>query len=167
MIFAVLLNPIGPLYAVLVALGAAFVSAIFAALVPKISKKFAASLTFWVITRAARSYSIEVEATGIDEQKGSVIIRLGSGANGGVIVGDKFSVINNASRQSWGVVQVINAEDTSCVCEVSDRINEEFWEEMESRVRRDPSPPAGVTYRRQILEGALEAVEQLLQSWRR
>ena len=164
-IFGVLLKPIGPLVAVLVALGAAFVSAIIAVLVPKISKKCAAQLALWVITRAAKSYSIEVEAEGIGEKEGSLVVGIATGSSEGTRRGDKFLVLNSATDDEWGVLEVLEADENSCVCRVSNRINREFWDELESKIRTNPSFPRGLSISRNLPEGILDFVQRLVRDW--
>ena len=81
-------------------------------------------------------------------------------------VGTRFQVTNTATEIVWGIVEVVEAQDTSCVCQVSDRINIEFWDEMELRMYRDASPPLGVTIPKEFPEGLLiEEVLHLVKQW--
>ena len=89
---------------------------------------------------------IDISAhSGIGEKEDSIVIRLVGGSNEPLAVGDTFEVLNTASSARWGVLEVIEVEGDSCVGQVSDRIRVEFRVQLESRVRRDPSPPTGVT----------------------
>ena len=164
-IFGLLIGPIGVLFAILAALGGALVAAILAVLLPKITTRCAASIALWAITRATKDSSTNILAQGIDDRSGSVVVRLGVGSSAGVTVGDRFEVVNNASRRKWGVLEALEVEEHSCLCWVSARIQVEFWEALESRMDRDPSPPAGIAIAREVPEGLLEFVTRLLRNW--
>jgi hypothetical protein len=69
--------------------------------------------------------------------------------------GDRFVVLATAREEKWGVLEVSEVHDTYSVCSVSDRINPEFWADLERRMRYDPSPPQGITIRREIPDEAL------------
>lgn len=113
-----------------------------------------------------RDYAKQVVAEGIDSQRGSVIVRLAAGSNHSVSTGDRFEVLNSASKERWGILEVLEVAETSCVCQVSDRINVEFWNDLEERVHRDPSPPSGVTFIREIPSGLSDFIFRLILNWR-
>jgi hypothetical protein len=94
----------------------------------------------------------------------SVVIRLGAGLDESVTIGDRFNVYNTATRDMWGIVEVIQVNGASCVCSVVVRMNEDFWTNLEARMDRDPSPPAGVTFSREVPEGILDVVRDILES---
>jgi len=166
-ILALLLKPIGLPFAVLTASGIAFFAALIAALLPRILKKVAVSFAQWVIARALTAFPREAEVEGIDGRSGNVIVRLAVGLNESVSVGDKFDVVNNASRQVWGTVEVIEVEDSSCLCEVYNRENEEFWKDLEERMGRDPSPPLGVTFSLLVPDEHVDFVSRIIRTWGR
>ena len=89
---------------------------------------------------------------------------MGSGES--VNKGDKFGAVNAATREKLGVMEVIDVEVDSCLCVVSDRMQTEFWEELESRASKDPSPPPGVNFSREVNQDILELVKRLLRDWR-
>ncbi len=69
--------------------------------------------------------------------------------------GDRFVVLATAREEKGGVLEVSEVHDTYSVCSVSDRINPEFWADLERRMSYDPSPPQGITIRREIPDEAL------------
>jgi hypothetical protein len=128
-------------------------------------RKLLVRITLYTLARAFGRYSEPVQATGIGPRQGSVVIRLAVGVIGSVGVGDKFDVLNAATLEKWGMLEVIEVEDASCVCRVSDRINISFWHELEQRMERDPSQPAGVTFSRETPPGFLDFVRRLVRTW--
>ena len=151
-------------YVVLVAIGAGITSALVVAFVPRLLRRFLRRIAWWVIVRAAKVYTIEVQAVGIGERDGGVVIRLGAGSDLSIAIGNRFNVYNAATRDIWGIVEVVQAYETSCVCKVVARRNEDFWITLEGRMGRDPSPPAGVTFSREVPEGILDVVRDILKS---
>lgn len=83
-----------------------------------------------------------------------------------MVIGTRFRVTNTASGEIWGIIEAIEVQDISCVCQVFDRINIEFWDGLEERMGRDPSPPSGVSLSKEIPEELLELVQGLISSWR-
>lgn len=156
-------------FAVLISLGVTLLLiALYAVLVGFLGtlwRHLLAKITLYVLARAVDGYGISAQATSIGERSGSVVLRLEVGPAEPISVGDKFSVVNSATRDRWGVVEVIEVQGNSCLCSVFDRINEEFWEQLESRMRRDPSPPAGVAFSREVPAGLLAGVREVLQRW--
>ena len=67
-----------------------------------------------------------------------------------MLSGERFVVLNAISEEKWGVLQVSEIREYSCICSVFDRINPEFWDELEKRMRFDASSPQGVIIRREI-----------------
>lgn len=94
--------------------------------------------------------AVVVEPSGITPIEDDVGIGLPIGVQDGLMVGERFVVLNSASLEKWGILQVHEIQENYCVCSVSDRINPEFWNALEERMRQDASPPQGVTIRREI-----------------
>ena len=130
----------------------------------KLWRKLLSTLILHELKKRYSEYSINISATGIGDQEGSVVVSLALGENNGISIGDLFQVVNIATKEQLGTVQSMTAEKTSCLCAVTDRVNVEFWEELESRMRRDPSPPFGVAFSREAPPGFLDFVEQLVAS---
>ena len=128
-------------------------------------RKLLVKLALYTLERAFDRYVGPIEASGIGEKEGSIVIRLVGGSNASIAFGDKFEVLNTASSERWGVLEVIEVEGASCVGQVSDRINVEFWEQLESRVRRDHSPPTGVTFLRKVPGESLDFIKRLIRNW--
>lgn len=156
-------------FAILIALGATALILLAFVLVTRFLSKvwqdFQVRITLHTLDRAVGRYSEPVQATGIGARRGDIVIRLAVGTIGSVGVDDKFDVLNAATREKWGMLEVIEVEDTSCVCRVSDRMNVDFWHELEQRMERDPAPPAGVTFSREAPPGLLDFVRRLVRTW--
>ena len=155
--------------ALLISLGAAALSlagfCFLLALTRKVWRRIVIRIALHTLEQAVGVYTRRLQADGIDEQDGGVIIRLAIGSHESIIVGDKFEVLNAASRRKLGVLEVDQVEEVSCVCRVFDRIDVDFWAELEERMRVDPSPPTGVTFSREIPQGLLEFVTGLIRNW--
>lgn len=162
----VILNTV---FAILISLGAALLSlagfVLLGGFFGKRWRRLLVRITLYTVARAVGGHSRTVEALGIGEQSGSVVIRLAVGSNESIVVGDKFEAVNTATGDKLGVVEVIEVEGDSCLCSVFDRMNLEFWDELELRMRRDPSPTAGVTFLREVPGEFLASVRKVLQRW--
>jgi hypothetical protein len=156
-------------FAILISLGATALILLAFVLVTrflnKVWRDFQVRITLHTLDQAVGRYYEPVQTTGIGARRGEIVIRLAVGTIGSVGVGDKFDVFNAATRERWGVLEVIEVEDASCVCTVSDRMNIDFWHQLEQRMERDPSPPAGVTFSREAPPGLLDFVRRLLRIW--
>jgi len=156
-------------FAILISAGIAVVSAVLIVLLPKllakVFRRILVGVALYTLDRAVGRYYEPVQAMGIGARRGDIVIRLAVGSIGSVGVGDKFDVLNAATREKWGALEVIEVEAASCGCTVSDRMNVGFWHELEQRMERDPSPPAGVTFSRESPPGLLEFVRRLVRTW--
>ena len=64
------------------------------------------------------------------------------------------------------MLEVIEVDESSFLCSVFDRMDSiEFWEDLEIRMVRDPSPPAGVTFVREVNQAAIEYVIKVFSDW--
>ncbi len=159
---------------ILATLISAFVTAILLFLyllttfaIPRLLKRLMVWITLRTVSKAVASQTRTVEATGIGSIDGSVGVSLLLGGQDGVMLGHRFTVFNTATQENWGVLEVSEIQETSCTCVVSDRINPEFWEGLEGRMRSDASPPHGVSIRRQIpIEALFDWLHELLKTWR-
>ena len=123
----------------------------------------------WVTFRTIHKFLAEiepaVESIGITPIDDDVGVGLPLGLRDGLATGDRFVVLNAASQEKWGVIQVYEINQDSCICSVFDRINLEFWDSLETRMRREASPPQGVTIRREIpKEHLLDWLSRLLKT---
>lgn len=125
-----------------------------------------AKISILTLARATRGYGTETQALGIGNQSGSLVIRIPTQPIELVTIGDQYVARNIASRKALGVLEVIEVTESSFVCSVFDRMDSiEFWEELENRMVRDPSPPSGVTFVREINQAATEYVIRVLSDW--
>ena len=95
-----------------------------------------------------------------------MVIRLPLGEDSGMALGQGVRVVNLATEQLLGVLELLSVEKSSCVCVVSDRISLEFWEGLDERRRTDFRPPGGVLFYREIPEGFLDFAERIIPKWR-
>ena len=123
--------------------------------VPKLLTRLSVWITLKTVTKAITNLTGTVQASGITTIGDDVGIDLPLGSRDGIMSGDRFVVLATAREEKWGVLEVSEVRDTYSVCSVSDRINPEFWADLERRMRYDPSPPQGITIRREIPEEAL------------
>ena len=159
------------LQAILAAIGASIVLILayifIASGIPKFVKAVRVWITLKTVTKAVESQTGTVQISGITPIENNVGIGLSVGLQDGVFPGQRFVVFNTANQEKWGVLEVSEVWDRSCVCSVSDRTNPEFWDNLDSRIRSDASPPGGVTIRREIPEEDLyDWLQRILKSWR-
>ena len=160
------------LKAILVAIGAS-IALILAYLsitigIPKLLKLIAVQITLKTVKSAVASQANIVQASGITSVEDDVGVGLSVGSQDGIFQGQRFVVSNTANQEKWGVLEAAEVRERSCVCSVFDRTNPEFWDNLVRRMRRDASPPQGVTIRKEIPEEAYyEWLQGILKSWKR
>ena len=157
-------------YPILISLALAIITSagtllIFSGALSKCWKWLLAQVTLYTFSKALRLQNNPIHSTGIGERNGSVVLRLETGSNSGVVFGTRFRVTNTAAGEMWGVLQAIEVDDTWCICSVFNRSNPGFWEELERRVNMDASPPLGVTIRRDFPEEFMDMIRELLNGW--
>lgn len=130
-------------------------------------QRFKVSLTLNTVDRAVRNYLDPVLSTGIGEKEGNLVVRLSTGTAQGTYDGDHLVVLNSTTRDEWGVLEVIEVDDSTCLCRVSDRENPEFWQALENQIRTSPSLPEGVWVVRNIPQGFLDFFRRLIGTWGR
>ena len=120
--------------------------------IPKLSRRLAVWVTFRTIHKLVAELEPAINPIGITPFDDGVGVGLPTGIQDGVIVAEQFVVLNASSGDKWGMLEVSSVWEDSCVCFVSDRINEEFWDNLERKMWQDPSFPAGASVRRKIPE---------------
>ena len=120
--------------------------------IPRLLRRLAVWVTFRTVRDALSKQALVVELSGLTQIGEAVGIGLPLGLRDGLVIGERFAVLNAASQEKWGTLQVSEIREESCICSVFDRINQEFWDGLEGRMRYDASPPRGVTIRREIPE---------------
>ena len=157
--------------AVLMAVAASFVLLLLHQVatvsIPRLLRRFMVWVTFKTVKEALSRQAIFVEPLGITPIEDGVGIGLPLGLQDGIIISDRFVVLNASSQEKWGVLQVSEVQEKSCVCSVFDRINPGFWDALEKRMRLDASPPQGVIIRRELQEeNFLDRLNGLLRAYR-
>ena len=122
----------------------------FTVRLPKLLRRLAVWVTFRTIHKFLAELEPSVNPIGITPIDDDVAVGLPLGLRDGLATGDRFVVLNAASQETWSVIQVHEIHEGSCICSVLDRINLEFWNSLETRMRQDASPPQGVTIRREL-----------------
>lgn len=122
---------------------------------PRLLRRIMVWVTFKTVREALSRQVIVVESIGITPTEEGVGIGLPLGSREGLVRGERFIVLNATSQEKWGTLQVYNVLENSCICTVFDRINSEFWADLENRMRYDASPPQGVIIKREIAEDYL------------
>ena len=131
----------------------------------KIARTVLSRLALFTLLRAVDRYSTPVEAISIGELNGNLVIRLPLGTDDEAESGQRFSAINSATGTLLGVIESFEVGNSSCSCSVSATMNVEFWEELESRMRREFSPPGGVIFSREIPDGFWDLANRIICHW--
>ena len=116
----------------------------------RLSRDIAARIAFATVEKALVLYGAPIESSGITIVDGDLYVRPDCGSLDQVTPGHRFLVVNNADGEIWGLLEAHQISEGSCLCQVSDRINSEFWESLRRRARTEPSLPLGVTVKREV-----------------
>lgn len=108
------------------------------------------------------------ECSGIMEMRGTVAIRVLAGRSQGIQPDDEFNLYEATGDECWGSVVAVDVRESDCDCILQDRANADFWESLESRMRRDTSKPPNVYLALDTgdYETAIKGVTALLRRWR-
>lgn len=96
--------------------------------------------------------SDEIPVAGISEQHGTVHLLLGLPAAPETFMGMRLTVSPRADGAAWGVVEITRIDGNMGYAAPVNRVNPDFWEHLEERMRRDPSPPDGVVVKTEMHE---------------
>jgi hypothetical protein len=122
-------------------------------------------LALTAVESSLRHAMTGVDCTGILGRGGTVLLRLAVGTTDRTRVGDEYDVYDTANGALWGRVAVVEADGSTSLAEPVDRVNADFWEHLEERMRFDTSPPAVYLVKRLPTE-LLEMVKAVLDQWR-
>lgn len=140
--------------AVLMAVAASFVLLLLHQVatisIPRLLRRFMVWITFSTVRWAIAKQSVAIQPIGITMVDDGVGVVLPVGRNDRVMESHQFVVENAADGEKWGTLGVAWIDENSCTCSVSGRINDEFWANLERRMRSEPSFPDGVIVRRDI-----------------
>jgi hypothetical protein len=79
----------------------------------------------------------------IGEDAGTVQMVIAAQPGCGLRVGSKLWVVHTLTKETWGTVEVTSIDAETAKARPTDRARPEFWESLEDRMKRDPSPPLG------------------------
>lgn len=114
------------------------------------------------IEKRIKEYGTEIPVSGLKNNSGTVNLILEAGASDGVSPGMILDVLTKPGGEKYGEVQVIQLSTDVCVALPTNRVNVEFWEKLEDRMKTDPSPPANIAAKLQIPNGLVETLRHLL-----
>ena len=118
--------------------------------IPRILRRFAVWVTFKTIKGAIANRTLTVKPIGITTINDDVAVGLRIGSSAGVTKGHQFAVLNAADLERWGTLEAASVDENSCICIAVDRINSDFWNDLERKMRHVPTFPGGVTIRREV-----------------
>ncbi len=118
------------------------------------------------IENQMREYSSQIRILGLNNNSGTVNLILEAGSSNGISSGMMFDIVTDPGGEIYGEVQVVQIEDSSCTVSPANRINTEFWEKLEDRMKYDPSSPPNIIAKRKIPDGIRDFLKALLQKER-
>ena len=119
------------------------------------------------IRLSLRHAMTRIECSGILEIDGGVALQVLAGTSNGVAKGTRFRAYEATDNQLWGRVEAFNMRDADCDCIPFDRVNREFWGELENRKLYNTEKPPNIYLLLDIQEINLtEQIENLLDNWR-
>jgi hypothetical protein len=121
-----------------------------------------ASIAHWTareyIKKRLDTYCSPVRILSLGEKDGTVNLILDAGANNGIEHDTLFDVLTEHGGDLFGQVKVTAIETQKCWAEPINRVNVQFWEGLEDRMKQDVSPPPNMVAKRRLPEG----IEQFL-----
>lgn len=94
----------------------------------------------------------EIPIAGISEQHGTVHLVLELPTTPETFMGMRLTVSPRADGALWGVVEITHIDGNTGYAAPVDRVNPDFWDHLEERMRRDPSPPKDVVVKTEMYE---------------
>jgi len=94
----------------------------------------------------------EIPIAGIADQHGTVHLLLELPATPETFMGMRLTVSTRADGALWGVVEITRVDGNLGYAAPVDRVNPDFWEDLELKMRRNPSPPEGVVVKTEMHE---------------
>lgn len=113
------------------------------------------------IENQMREYSSEISILGLTNNSGTVNLILEAGSSNGISRETMLNVVTYPGAELYGEVQVIQISDSKCTASPTNRINSEFWEKLEDKMKSDPSPPPNIVAKRQIPDGIMDFLKIL------
>jgi hypothetical protein len=79
----------------------------------------------------------------ITNESGTVHLIVPIGSASGLQVGSRLWTVHTLTHDVWGTVEVTSVSESEGVARAKpiDRAKPEFWDDLEDRMRKDPSPP--------------------------
>ena len=90
------------------------------------------------------SGTLRYKIAGISNHQGTVNLLIRLPEHSGIKLDSYLDVIVSETDESWGVVQVAEITNSKARAVPYDRRNPSFWDSLEDRMKKDPSPPLGV-----------------------
>lgn len=114
------------------------------------------------VVNQMREYSSQIRIIGLTNNSGTVNLILEASSSDGIYPKARLDIITDPGGEIYGEVQVIQISNSGCKVSPTNRINTEFWEKLEDRMKSDPSPPPNIVAKRQIPDGIRDFLKTLL-----
>lgn len=114
------------------------------------------------VVNQMREYSSQIRIIGLNNNFGTVNLILEASSSDGIYPEAMLDVVTDPGGEIYGEVQVIQISNSRCTVSPTNRINTEFWENLEDRMESDPSPPPNIVAQRQIPDGIIDFLKTLL-----
>ncbi len=114
------------------------------------------------VVNQMREYSSQIRILGLTNNSGTVNLILEASSSDGIYPEAMLDVVTEPGGERYGEVQVIQISNSGCTVSPTNRINTEFWERLEDRMKSDPSPPPNIVAKRQIPDEIMDFLKTLL-----
>lgn len=105
--------------------------------------------------------------TGILERDGTVHLRVELSDAGFIGKDDQLYVFEQVGDAIWGVVRVVaQVADRHVICTPTNRVNPQFWERLEFRMKFDTTAPDSIYLVRKTPSDFQRVIENYLNDWR-
>jgi len=114
------------------------------------------------VVNQMREYSSQIRIIGLNNNFGTVNLILEASSSDGIYPEAMLDVVTDPGGEIYGEVQIIQISNSGITVSPTNRINTEFWEKLEDRMKSDPSPPPNIVAKRQIPDGIMDFLKTLL-----
>jgi hypothetical protein len=127
----------------------------------KVWEPITARIAWAYIERLVEEYKSEIRISGIKNNSGTVNLILETNGNNDVFQGMRLDIVTQPGGERYGEVEVTQLSNDEFIASPTNRINVEFWEKLEDRMKSDPSPPPNVVAKRPVSDRLIESLKHL------
>ena len=139
----------------------------FTDLVTGIYRSIARPLAKHAVRSSLKQAMTPMTCTGILDRDGTVHLKVATGDSDVIGKDDHLYVFEQVGNNIWGVVRVVaQVADRHVICTPTNRVNPQFWDNLEYRMKFDTTAPESIYLVRKTPSDFQRTVENFLNDWR-